>query len=92
MTDPFPSYDVLAKRDTLSWNDPTRRAVDERLALAERDDVLDRRLRAVLCVVVERIVPQPEGRPLVNAAAILLDRIARDSGPGFRPVGLPRLA
>ena len=92
MADPFPNYDVLAKRDTLSWNDPTRRAVDERLALTEREDVLDERSRGVLGALVDRIVPQPEGRPLVNAAALLLDRIARDDGSGFRPAGLPRLA
>ncbi len=92
MADPFPDYDVLSKRDTLSWNDPTRRAVDERLALVERKGVLDERLRAVLRAVVDRIVPQPTSRPPVNAAAILLDRIARDEGPGFRPAGLPRLA
>ena len=92
MGDPFPNYDVLDKRDTPSWNPPTRRAVDERLALAEREDVLDAGARAVLRTLIDRIVPQPDARPPVNAAAILLDQIARDAGVGFRPAGLPRFA
>ena len=29
----FPGYDVLAKRDTPSWNEQTRRAIDARLAI-----------------------------------------------------------
>ena len=33
MTERYPGYDVLAKRDTLSWNEPTRRVIDKRLAV-----------------------------------------------------------
>ncbi len=56
----YPSYDVLAKRDTVSWNDVTRRVVDHRL-----HDVPPRRFLTeaefrVLASVCDRIVPQPE--------------------------------
>ncbi len=91
MTDRFPDFDVLAKRDTPSWNEQTRRVIDQRLALSVPDNVLDAAGRATLAAVIDRIVPQPAGRPPVNALAILLDRIGRDAGDGFRPAGLPRL-
>ena len=32
MADRFPDYDVLAKRDTPSWNPQTRKVIDNRLA------------------------------------------------------------
>ena len=35
MADRFPDYDVLAKRDTPSWNAQTRKVIDDRLATAE---------------------------------------------------------
>ena len=33
MIDRFPGYDVLKKRNTLSWNEPTRQVIDKRLAV-----------------------------------------------------------
>ena len=33
MPERYPGYDVLAKRDSPSWNDQTRRVIAERLAL-----------------------------------------------------------
>jgi hypothetical protein len=91
VADRFPDYDVLAKRDTPSWNRPTRDTIDARLALSDRIDVLSAAQRATLRTVAARIVPPPEGRPAVNTVAILLDKIGRDTGDGFRPAGLPRL-
>ena len=84
MADRFPGYDVLSKRDTPSWNDKTREVIAERLSLAEREDVLEPHLLAVLRVLIDRIVPQPEGRPPGNACAILLDRIGSGEGDGYR--------
>lgn len=34
MSERFPGYDVLDKRNTPSWNDKSREAIDARLALA----------------------------------------------------------
>ena len=90
MADPFPDYDVLAKRDSLSWNDKTREVVDDRLALAPRDDVLTPAQRRTLARVIDRIVPQPEGRSPVNALGIVLDKIAADKSDGYRVEGMPR--
>lgn len=90
MADHFPDYDVLAKRGTPSWDAKTRAVIDRRLALGERTDVLDEAQRATLRAIADRIVPQPEGRPAVNTAALVLDKIA--AGGGERPPGLPRIA
>ena len=81
----------MAKWDTLSWTEQTRRAIDRRLTLPVANGVLDPGGRATLASVINRVVPQPAGRAPVNALAVLLDRIGRDAGDGFRPAGLPRL-
>ena len=90
MADRFPGYDVLAKRDTPSWNQPTRKAVAERVAIAE-PDVLTPERRATLRLVIGRIVPQPEGRPPVNATALVLHKIMANGGDGYRHHSLPRV-
>ena len=90
MADRFPGYDVLAKRDGPSWNAATRAVIDARLALAVDESVLGPERTATLQAIVARIVPQPRGRPPVNAAALVIDKIAQDAGDGHRPEDLPR--
>lgn len=90
MADRFPGYDVLAKRDTPSWNPQTRKVIAERLATAE-PNVLTPEQRATLRLVIDRIVPQPEGRPPVNACALVLHKIMADGGDGYRHHRLPRV-
>lgn len=89
MADRFPNYDVLAKRDTPSWNEATRKVVDGRLALTEPGDVLSPRQLLTLRHVCARIVPQPEGREPINTVAILLDKVGHDESDGFRPPDVP---
>ncbi|WP_065846113.1 gluconate 2-dehydrogenase subunit 3 family protein [Sphingobium sp. Ndbn-10] len=91
MADRFSSYDVLAKTDSESWDAITRRIIAERIGLAERQDVLTDRQRLTLRAVIDRVTPQPEGRPPVNAAAILLEKIASEEGDGYRHHRLPPL-
>src|SRR3546814_16667027 len=87
MADRFPDYDVLAKRDTPSWNNQTRAAIDKRLALLEERSVLTDRQLQTLRAVAGRLVPQPEGRPPINTVAIVLDKIAHDRRSEERRVG-----
>ena len=61
MADRFPDYDVLAKRDTPSWNEQTRRVIAERLLLALPEGVLSQPQAATLARVVARICPDPDG-------------------------------
>lgn len=92
MDDRFRDYDVLAKRDTLSWNEPTRRALDERRAMVPREGVLDDALMATLRAVVARICPDPPGREATTTLAMLVDKIATDAREGYRHHRLPGTA
>ena len=92
MADLFPHYDVLAKRDTLSWDHKTREAVDARLALAVDEAVLTPAQLRTLTRVVERICPDPDGRPPTTTLAIIVDKIARDESDGYRHHLLPSTA
>ena len=74
MSDRYPGYDVLSKRDTPSWNEQTRAVVDARISLdpdahAFFDDREWRTLRA-LC---DRICPQPADRARPVAVAAMID-------------------
>ena len=63
MTERFPSYDVLAKRITPSWNEMTRHVIDERLALPREPRFFTPDEWQTLEVICGRIVPQPaDGR------------------------------
>lgn len=92
MDDPFPTYDVLAKRDTPSWNNKTRDVVDRRLALAIADDVLSDTQLATLRAIASRICPDPPGRPATTTLAMVVHKITEDQGHGHRPDCLPRTA
>jgi hypothetical protein len=90
--DPFPDYDVLAKRDSLSWNDKTREVIDQRMALQVPEDVLTPAQLATLSTVLQRICPDPPSRPPTTTQAIIVHKIAGDACVGFRHASLPRTA
>lgn len=92
MADPFPTYDVLAKRDTLSWNDQTRAVIDRRLAMTVREDVLSETQMATLRLVTARICPDPAGRPATTTLAMIVDRIAKNADDGYTHYKLPGTA
>ena len=90
MPDRYPGYDVLAKRDTPSWNDKTRQVIDRRLSIepdAHRffTDAEWQTLRA-LC---DRIVPQPPDRAPVPVAAMVDQKMQVNDSPGFRHDRMP---
>jgi hypothetical protein len=89
VADRFPDYDVLAARDTLSWNAKTREAIDERLALQVPEGVLTATQLATLETVVRRLCPDPEGRPATTTLAMVARTIADDARGGFRHHRLP---
>ncbi len=60
MTDRFPNYDVLSKRQSMSWNDPTRRVIEERLAVEDKPGFFTPEEFATLQALCDRIIPQPE--------------------------------
>ncbi|MGN4120446.1 gluconate 2-dehydrogenase subunit 3 family protein, partial [Burkholderia gladioli] len=77
---PYPGYDVLAKRDTPSWNAATRRVIDARLNLpAISPRYFDATRYETLVALAARIVPSRPDAPIPVAA--LLDARCAD-GPG----------
>jgi hypothetical protein len=90
VADRFPDYDVLAARETQSWNAKTREVIDERLALQVPEGALSATRLATLRMVVGRLCPDPEGRPATTTLAMLVHRIAEDAGEGHRHHRLPR--
>lgn len=91
MPDRYPDYDVLAKRDTLSWNEPTRKVIDARLATPDAPDFLSEPQWQTLQAICARIVPQPTDRPPVPIAALVQKKLADDARDGYRNASLPPL-
>jgi hypothetical protein len=88
----FPGYDVLAGRDTPSWNAKTREVIEKRLALQVQDGVLTPAQLATLQVIVHRVCPDPPGRPATTTLAMIVHKIAENACVGYRHHLLPRTA
>jgi hypothetical protein len=91
MSNRYPGYDVLRKRDSPSWNDQTRAVIDARLAIDPHKHIFFTAAEwPTLRAICDRIVPQPPDRaqPVPIAAMIdqMLDSGARD---GYRDARLP---
>jgi hypothetical protein len=87
----YPHYDVLAKRHTPSWNEKTRRVIDQRLAVPREPRFLPSEEFRTLDAVCARIVPQPATRPPVPIAALIDTKLFEDKGDGYRDHRLPPL-
>ncbi len=91
MRDLYPGYDVLAKRNTPSWNQQTRDAIQKRLAIG-RDDhsFFSDDEWPTLCAICERIVPQPaEKHGFIPVAALVDAKMQNDDQDGYRDTHLP---
>ncbi len=87
----YSGYDVLAKRDSASWNDRTRQVIDKRLATApgQRRFLSKGEWRA-LDAVCARIIPQPADRAEpVPLAAMVDEKLAEGGHDGYRDARLP---
>ena len=88
----FPGYDVLAKRDTPSWNEQTRRVIEQRLSLPDEPRFFTEQEWRTLRALCERVLPQPVNRAHpVPLAAMVDHQMVRDRGDGFRKRGMPPL-
>ncbi|HEX4765767.1 MAG TPA: gluconate 2-dehydrogenase subunit 3 family protein [Lichenihabitans sp.] len=88
MTRRFPGYDVLDKRTTLSWNAPTRRAIDRRLAVHPGPRFFSAKEWVTLRALCARIIPQPADRPPVPLAAYVDEKMFLDKTDGYRFAGM----
>jgi len=91
MTERFPGYDVLAKRDSPSWNAQTRRVVDERVATNPgAHEFLDDADWQTLQALCERIVPQaPDRRGRIPVAALVDAGLMKGTPEGYRSPRMP---
>jgi len=88
----FPGYDVLAKRDTPSWNDATRRVMNARLAIVDAPKYLNQREWLTLRAICDGVVPQRAPRSTQVPIAAMIDRkLAKDHRDGYRDARLPPL-
>jgi hypothetical protein len=85
----YPGYDVLAKRNTLSWNDATRRVIDRRLSLPREPRFFDEAEWRILAALCDRILPQPDGRVPVPLPSFVDDKLLHDRRNGYRNAALP---
>lgn len=91
MPDPYPGYDVLAKRNTPSWNEQTRRVIDARLSTPDEPNFFTTEEWQTLTAICDRIVPQPKTREPVPIAALVDRKMANDERDGYRPASLPKM-
>lgn len=85
----YPGYDVQAKRQGPSWNEATRRAVDQRLSLPDEPRFFDQAQWRTLSALCARILPQPSERPAVPLAAMVDARLFSRRGDGYRDSRMP---
>ena len=86
----YPTYNVLDKFDTVSWNDASRRAIRKRL-----DEVPPRRFFTehewnTLWAICDRVVPQEPG-PLtpVPIPAFIDEKMHANEGDGMQEADMP---
>lgn len=87
--DRYPGYNVLDKRHTPSWDEPTRRVVNRRLAVSNEPRFFADREWRILLALCARILPQPSGRPPIPTASLLDAALFENQTQGFRSGDLP---
>ena len=75
---------MLKKRNTLSWNEPTRQVIDRRLAVHPGPRFFNAAEWATLGAVCARIVPQPRDRPPVPLPAYVDEKMFDNAIDGYR--------
>lgn len=90
----YPGYNVLDKRDTVSWNEKTRVVVAHRLATPDEPRFFTRQEWAMVQACAERIVPQPRQHDgngeSIPVAALLDTKLLENHQDGWRPAKLPQ--
>lgn len=88
----YPGYDVLAKRDTPSWNEKTRTVIDARVAVEPRPEFFQPDEWRTLEALCDRVMPQPAGRPYVPIAALVDRQMLKGKTKGYRLADMPQPA
>jgi hypothetical protein len=89
----YPGYDVLAKRNSVSWNDKTRAVVDQRLSTPpDQHRFFTDEEWPTLKALCDRIIPQPAGRVPAPLAAMIDEKVFSNATDGYRDTRFPPLA
>lgn len=91
MRDRYHGYDVLHKRQTASWDEVTRRVIDQRLGLSREPRFFTEAEWSTLTTLCDRIVPQPRDRPPIPVAAMVDNKLAANMTDGSRDHRLPKM-
>jgi hypothetical protein len=93
MPDRYPGYDVLAKRNSPSWNEQTRAVIDQRMAIdPDHHAFFTDAEWPTMRSICDRIVPQPPDRAQpAPLAAIVDEKLHKNSGDGYRDARLPAM-
>lgn len=87
----YPGYDVLDKRDTPSWDEPTRAVVAARLAPPREPRFFNAVEWLAVSALCACVVPQANAQPTVPLAQLLDERLHGGRGDGYRDARLPPL-
>ena len=86
----YPGYDVLAKRNTPSWNEQTRRVIDQRLAVPGDPRFFTEDEFATVAAIAARLVPRRGGQPPIPVAALVDHKLFTGQSDGYRQARMPR--
>lgn len=86
---PYAGYDVLAKWDSPSFDDTTRRVLAQRLARVPPRRFFDADEWAVLEALCARLLPQPERAQPIPIAPWIDELLFLGRGEGFRHDNMP---
>ena len=86
---PYPTYDVLDKWDSPSWNDQTRDALAKRLDEIPTRRFLSEDQWSLLEAIVARLIPQPDRQEPVPIVPWIDDMLQKNQGPGYRYADMP---
>ena len=86
---PYPTYNVMAKWDSPSWNEQTRAAVKRRLEQVPERRFLNEGQWSLLEAIAGRLLPQPDREEPVPIVPWIDDMLDRNAGPGYRYSDMP---
>jgi phytoene dehydrogenase-like protein len=89
MSERYPGYDVLRKRNGPSWNDITRRVIDTRLNVPRQPRFFNEAEWRTLEAVCDQIMPQPAHREKVPLPAYVDQKLHEGATDGYRYPGMP---
>ncbi|HZX26889.1 MAG TPA: gluconate 2-dehydrogenase subunit 3 family protein [Telluria sp.] len=91
MTPRYPGYDVLAKRDSPSFDDPTRAVLAQRLHAVPPRRFFRPNEWELVEAVCARLLPQPERAVPIPITPWLDAMLCENRGEGFRHPSMPPL-